>query len=129
MILDGEKERTSEGSGVRVRCGLLGITAFGEDEKGEDGFRVRTLAWDWHPGLEMIPPRRRSSTGMASIERSRLVLSLSFTISSPSSFAFGIIKRSHLGVEPQSPNQPTQFGVSLEHEFRITKRCVMGGED
>jgi len=47
---------------------------------------VRTFEQDWHPGLDVILPRGRSSTWIASIERSRLVLSLSFTSSSLSSF-------------------------------------------
>lgn len=63
----------------------------------------------------MILPRGRSPAGMTSIERSRLVLSLSFIISSLSSSTSDMIKRSYLGVEPQRPNQPTQFGVSLQN--------------
>ena len=85
-------------------------------------FQVRTFEWDWHPGLDVILPRGRSSAWTTSIERSRLVLSLSFIISSLSSFISQIIERSHLAVKPQRPNQPTQFGVSLQ--TRVQHRAI-----
>ena len=78
MVVDGEEERTSEGFGVHVRCDLFETMALSGYEGDQDG--VRTSGWDWHLGLCVVPPRGRSSTWMTSIERSLLVLSLSFTI-------------------------------------------------
>jgi hypothetical protein len=48
---------------------------------------LRTSGWNWHSGLDVVLPRGRSSDRTTSIERSRLVLPLSFTTSSHSSFA------------------------------------------
>ena len=54
---------------------------------------MRTSGWNWHSCLDVVLPRGRSPVCTAPIEISWLVLPLSFTTSSLSSFASQVIER------------------------------------